>query len=513
MKSLWIAIFVLVSFGAAFSQDYAVIRGKLIKISIYKKTGAFFVERTMIKSEKENKQVLFVNNPPTSFWAIKVGDRVYSARNGTISTVEKVHLEDWTARGVWKAGKVFVYMKSEIVRNALSLQDDSACFMFTLSNSSSKPVNVGFKIVLDTVVGEDSQIEGDVIFDLENQDRVNTERFISSVSMPSYVRIHDSDGINNVFISYHPCDFLVKPDSLYLVNWKRLADAEWKPRVETRSYFRYSGYTYESQIDAAVGIFWENVELNPSSTKTVAVVVSLNKFAPEIEKEEKERVKKGEVKEVVVKKEQKKEVKKEEHKEKQVPESKEKKKEEVKPSAVPTSPVPSPAPTVVEAQVPEELLHRIDALTNLVMLELQRLQTLEKKKLEELEQEKKKLKEEKKKKEKEEKMRVALENLARMREKMLKLSECIEELNARSQALNYLISVKKKKGIKGVIYSEEDFRKDMEMINRISKLLDEVEGIFVPDVEEMMKKEKKGKKKTEKKVQKKIGYKPVVPGK
>ena len=236
--------------------------------------GRFAVETTggaPYKESDKNKPLVYGRpNPWTSYTTIRINEENYvfggnterragkNADYGEMITASKV--EDGTIKTTYKINDINIEQNLSIVKSTTTGLYDTAQIKYRLTNNSNQSKNIGLRIMLDTMLGEndgaplrmgEEAITSDKLFP-KNQ-LSNFYQAFDSISEPKVTSQGTLKGPG-----------VTVPDKVYFSDWGSLADGSWDFDYNPgEDFIRKGGY----EVDSAVAMYWENNELAPGESK------------------------------------------------------------------------------------------------------------------------------------------------------------------------------------------------------------------------------------------------------
>ncbi|MEN2998569.1 MAG: hypothetical protein ABDH28_05995 [Brevinematia bacterium] len=449
-------------------------KNKYLKLIFDDVNYRFTLQREFVPSAEYSKDLLFFNIPPTSYIILNIDGMSYNLNEGKVITPPML-TKDGKFSFQCNIQDVVVVVTFSFVKNNYTQEEDSIEVELKLMNRGNVSKNVGVRYLFDTFFGEN---ENKPKFYLDGKNPIDHELLINQNNMISYVvSSSDINHPNSLYIFWTPT-----PSRIIFSNWRKLNITTWD--VEPSPFLRYK-FSETSSEDCAVAIFFEGLQLAPNVAKSVKVVLSSSQYFPELEdtKPPQEKV----VSVPVVKQEEQKVVFVTNYvfvtneivsvKTQEVVSREEVVTTNIVTNFVtnfltnfmPLSPqVTSPAPVyqipvvvgngelkrkVVEIEEKiERLSQSVDKVFSLITNAQVQLAVRKDKELER-----------------------DVDEIKRIRASMVKLSKTIDTLEERIAMINKYIEIRKKFADKRiVVYSTEEYRNDIRIIEEMSKLLDEI---------------------------------------
>lgn len=228
----------------------------------------FTLQRELIPSKEFSKDLLFFNIPPTSFITIKIDNISYNFNEGRIIT-PPTRSKEGSLFFECDIQGIIVTTKFTFTLNTLSKEEDGLIIKVEVENSSTSTKNIGIRYLLDTIFGEN---EAKPKFYLEGRSGIDYELLVNQNNMISYfISSSDINGVNNLYITWNP-----SPDRIIFSNWRRLSLSSWD--IDPSPFLKYK-FSENSSEDCAVAIFFENIQLKPKDKAEFEVIISTTLFS------------------------------------------------------------------------------------------------------------------------------------------------------------------------------------------------------------------------------------------
>jgi hypothetical protein len=237
-------------------------------------TGRFAVLTTGGDPERidddDNFLIYGLGKPVTSYSTIRIGGLDYvfggkttkragfSGEYGTLVTAP-VHRDDgiYTA---YRYGDILVEQILSITTSTTTGQPDTAAISYVVTNQGTSPKNVGLRVVLDTMLGNndgapfrvrDMAVVGDTMF--------------SGDDIPSFIQAFD-DLIRPAVMAQANLagPEVTKPSRVYFTNWGSVADGVWDFNFQPGRDFTRIG---EFDLDSAMALYWDPTPLAPGESR------------------------------------------------------------------------------------------------------------------------------------------------------------------------------------------------------------------------------------------------------
>jgi hypothetical protein len=247
-------------------------------------TGRFGVKVTggdPYRSGDEEQPLIYgFENPWTSYTTIQIDGKDYifggrtgkrsggSGEFGQVIAGPELDEEKGVIRTVCRFDTVEVMQEIAVVESTTTLLPDTAKIQYTIINRDEKPREVGLRVVIDTMLGEndgnpfrigETAIETDTVFPREELPEF--WQAFDTLSNPRVIAQGTLKGRE-----------AIPPDYLYFTNWGTVADHHWDvPLVRGRDFTRAG----EFELDSAAVYKWEPVTVAPVDTCTYVLYYGL----------------------------------------------------------------------------------------------------------------------------------------------------------------------------------------------------------------------------------------------
>lgn len=237
--------------------------------------GRFAVETTggaPYKESDKNKPLVYGRpNPWTSYTTIRIDGENYvfggeterragkDANYGEV--IKEPEVEDETIKSSYKINDITVEQNLSIVKSSTTGLYDTAQIKYKLTNNSDQSKNIGLRVMLDTMLGENDGAPLRM-----GEEAITTDKIFSQNELSNFYQAFDS--ISEPKVTSQGTlkgQGVTVPDNVYFSDWGSLADGSWdfdfNPGEE---FIRKGGY----EVDSAVAMYWENKNLAPGESKT-----------------------------------------------------------------------------------------------------------------------------------------------------------------------------------------------------------------------------------------------------
>jgi len=245
--------------------------------------GRFAVETTggaPLKDEDENMPLIYGRPQPwPSYTTIRIDGENYVFGGSTERRAGRdgIYGEVITPPRVVDNEKIITRTDFEgiIVEQVLSFEkgvttglEDSVRIEYNIENNRSTEHNVGIRIMLDTMLGENDGAPFRV-----REEIIDTDTTITTADLPQYWQAFDSIASPTV-ISQGTFEKpeLTLPDEVYFSDWGSLADGVWDFNFNPGQEFWRAG---EYEIDSAMAMYWNPQTLAPGEEVSYATEYGL----------------------------------------------------------------------------------------------------------------------------------------------------------------------------------------------------------------------------------------------
>jgi hypothetical protein len=274
MKKSFVLFLFLCVCGILFANDLA-LNGKKIGFYLDSGSGHFYVENPS-PSETELKNLLFKDNPPTSYITLILEGKPYRLNDGLLTVKEPFTQKGSKISGVYTLKHVEYKITFILTNSEMKEENDSVICLITVKNTGNTQVNVGARLLFDTFYNERW---GKPELFLASGEKINYERLLYEASIPDYIfsGIHDPDKLEGLYIySYLN---LLHPSRIIIGNWKKLDENEMDYTVKPQGKFKYNDFANK---DAAVAVFFDKIYLKAGETINFGCILTRKIFTYDV---------------------------------------------------------------------------------------------------------------------------------------------------------------------------------------------------------------------------------------
>ena len=247
-------------------------------------TGRFGVKVTggdPFRSGDEEQPLIYgFENPWTSYTTVRIDGKDYifggrtrkrSGGTGTFGQViagPELDVEKGVIRTVCRFDTVEVMQEIAVVESTTTMLPDTAKIQYTIINRDEKPREVGLRVVIDTMLGENDGNPFRI-----GETAIVTDTVFSREELPEFWQAFDT--LSNPRVIAQGTlkgREATPPDYLYFTNWGTVADHHWDvPLVKGRDFTRAG----EFELDSTAVYRWEPVTVAPADTCTYVLYYGL----------------------------------------------------------------------------------------------------------------------------------------------------------------------------------------------------------------------------------------------
>ncbi|WP_408956075.1 cohesin domain-containing protein [Natroniella sp. ANB-PHB2] len=227
-----------------------------------------------------NKPLVYGHPYPwTSYTTIRIDGESYifggetdrrAGRDGNYGElVQAPTIEDDQIITTYKFDEVVVSQILSFVMSSTTGLPDTARIEYQVENTGEETKDVGSRIMIDTLLGENDGAP----FRVEDQIIDGDKLFLKEDHLPYFWQTFDSleePKVTSQGTVVGPN--LTPPDEMYFTNWGSLADDPWEFNFNSGREFIREG---EFELDSAMALFWQPESLQPGETRTYATKYGL----------------------------------------------------------------------------------------------------------------------------------------------------------------------------------------------------------------------------------------------
>ncbi|MBE3582982.1 MAG: hypothetical protein IMX01_02565 [Limnochordaceae bacterium] len=247
-----------------------------------KEAGRFSVSTTGGDPQRadDNQRPLIygMDRPWTSYTTVRIDNESYlfggptdrraGAKVPTGQVITAPRRDGNSLVTVCQIGPIRVEQRLSIVQSLDTGVEDSARVEYALTNTDTQPHQVGLRIMVDTMLGDNDGAPFRV-----GETAYESDASLSGSAVPDFWQAFDS--LNSPHVTSQGTlrgPQLTAPDQLVFTNWGNLADHPWDVPLTPGRDFTRSG---EYELDSATALFWNPVTVAPGQTRFIATQYGL----------------------------------------------------------------------------------------------------------------------------------------------------------------------------------------------------------------------------------------------
>ncbi|TDX53297.1 cohesin domain-containing protein [Orenia marismortui] len=161
----------------------------------------------------------------------------------------------------YKFDKIIVSQILNLVKSSTTGLPDTVQITYRVSNKDNKDHQVGTRVMIDTMLGENDGAP----FRVKNQ-AITGDNLFSKDEIPSFWQAFDE--LTDPKVTAQGTikgPGLTTPEEVYFADWGSLADGLWEFEFNSAEEFLRKG---EFELDSATALFWQAKRLKPGETRT-----------------------------------------------------------------------------------------------------------------------------------------------------------------------------------------------------------------------------------------------------
>ncbi len=263
------AIFLFVFFITLNNTFASSIQNRYLLISVDDETGRLFLSTIDGKPEvkgDEKKNLLFYDKPPSSYTLVYLDDDIltfgsdYGRFNPTIADSHSIKLE-------WIYQYVTITQEIIFVKRKNSGIEDGVLIKYSAKNRDVHPHNIGFRILFDTYLGENSRYH----FGLSSGERLRGEKIFDGRNIPDYWISKDVKGVV-CLRGVLKGSAVTTPNRVIFANYKALSENLKNYYVRRGRDFDYPPY---SKNDSAIALYYDPLVVESGKERSVKTILGL----------------------------------------------------------------------------------------------------------------------------------------------------------------------------------------------------------------------------------------------
>ena len=267
-----LAIILILCASAAFGLEVEEGRMRLV---IHEETGRFSLYYLQDTRTDRYIPLILAQDPRTSVLSLYDEGRVYRLGESPIYSVEASALAGGAAAELrFQTATVSVIQRFSFVHSEQAEQSNAVRLDLILQNTSDQPRELGLRLLLDTYLGESSNIH----FSTRGTQRITRETELGPQAAVDYWTspAQSTDSIGLRYFIDGPQ--ISSPNRVVFANWKRLNEAAWEYEVNSSRNFNLLPYSIN---DSAAAVYYGPTVL-PRRSEEVYTTVLANSSAQNV---------------------------------------------------------------------------------------------------------------------------------------------------------------------------------------------------------------------------------------
>lgn len=272
MKIKTILVFLLsVIFYKAYGS-WIEVSNQFISIKVDSDTARFSLSTTGGEPDisfDDNKCLLYDKLPPTSFTTVLINDEnfIFGGEDG--SFIKRPYRDGEKIITEWRIRNINIVQEVSIITATASGRDDMMKVTYRILNKGKKDVNIGLRVLLDTLLGENDP----KAYGLPDKNIIDRETTLSDDAIPSFWYCFD-DYTNPIVRSQGVLRGLevTKPTRIVFASWDRFYENKWDFPVNSTRDFRRRG---TSKFDGAVALYYDPVKVEANQSVTISLMYGM----------------------------------------------------------------------------------------------------------------------------------------------------------------------------------------------------------------------------------------------
>ncbi len=269
-------IIMMIILAFAVSPVYAaVLSNSSILVDVDGGSGRIFLStvngRDDIKGD-ENSDLLFYDEPPTSYTIVYVDDElfVFGSAQGEFS-LPPIN-RNGSVEAVWENDLVRVRQTVLFARSRDTGKKEGVLIEYKVENKSKMKRSIGLRLLFDTYLGE----KGESHFELSDGRQVSFETTLENGALPAFWRSRSKKTPGLCLSSLITGSIVTTPDKITFANYKTLQDNpeyNWVVPVTKRKR-RFDNLPF-SKGDSAVALYFKPAPVDPGGVRECKTVLGL----------------------------------------------------------------------------------------------------------------------------------------------------------------------------------------------------------------------------------------------
>lgn len=256
-------LFLVLALGAPAALHPAVLGNRHLFAEVDEETGRIF----LATGGEPRQGLLFFDRPPSSFILLRAGDdlAVFGGGRGRFVT-RPVTMQD-RLLAQWESGGVLASQALSLVTRKSSGREDGLLITLTLRNQTGASVEVGARMILDTVLGEG----GSAHFRLSDGRGIRGETVLQETDLPRAWVSTDTMGYRACLRGVLRGELVTTPSTVVFANYRKMS--------RDRNYEPDPGRPFHdppfSRNDSAVALYFGPHKLPPGGEVSYRTILGL----------------------------------------------------------------------------------------------------------------------------------------------------------------------------------------------------------------------------------------------
>ncbi len=253
----------------------AVLKSSSILIDVDGSSGRLFLSTVDGKDDiegDENSDLLFYDEPPTSYTVVYVDDEifVFGSAEGVFSLLPINR--NSSVEAVWENDLVRVHQVVSFAHRKSTGREEGALIQYRIENKSNTRRSIGLRLLFDTYLGEKGQCH----FELSDGRQIAFETTLENKPIPVSWRSLSEKNPTLCLSGIINESIVTVPDKINLANYKTLHDHPEYGWVvpDTKRKRRFANPPF-SKNDSAVALYFKPAPVDPVSVRDLSTVLGL----------------------------------------------------------------------------------------------------------------------------------------------------------------------------------------------------------------------------------------------
>ncbi|MFP4385382.1 MAG: hypothetical protein ACLFST_14995 [Spirochaetia bacterium] len=247
--------------AATYSEDVTLGR---MKLTLHEGIGRFSpYYLTEIRAE-EYLPLFVAEDPRTSYISVSLDNRVYRLGDSGLFSLDTDISSD-RAVFTWKSSEITVRQEFRFITSPNASLADGIKMDITLTNISEKAVSAGVRLLIDTYLGEDSNLH----FITKETSGISGEKtVVPSADQTFWISKENRQAKTGLRWEIYGTG-ITSPDKVIFANWKRLTETPWEYETNTGRNFNLLPYSIN---DSAAAVYYNPSRLETGKSRTISIV-------------------------------------------------------------------------------------------------------------------------------------------------------------------------------------------------------------------------------------------------